>query len=53
MNRPLQSVWLIAAGLFSLLEASADTSEMILGLLASVAGIVIVAGWSRAEEIGV
>jgi hypothetical protein len=43
----------IAVGLFSLLEASADTTDLILGLLASVAGIVILAGRSRAEELGV
>jgi hypothetical protein len=40
----LLSVWLIAVGLLPLLGANSDTSDMILGLLAIIAGIVILMG---------
>jgi hypothetical protein len=40
----LLSAWLIAVGLLPLLGASSDTSDMILGLLAIVAGIVLLMG---------
>jgi hypothetical protein len=40
----LLSVWLIAVGLLPLLGAGADTTDMILGLLAILTGIVLLLG---------